>query len=145
MDSSHSVDREKAEAGEARPAHFDGFLFIGEVATATGADPKTIRFYERAGLLSPPRHGRFRTYLDADVRRLKDILTMRKMGLSLAHIRSILEQAGNQPAMMAGGAVASLLATHLDTLRARQAEVARQLEETSSALHRCDGEKHSFG
>jgi len=39
----------------------NGFLFIGELAKLTGTDPKTIRFYERAELISPPRHGRFRT------------------------------------------------------------------------------------
>jgi hypothetical protein len=38
-------------------AHYapqDGFLFIGELAKLTGSDPKTIRFYERAELISPP-------------------------------------------------------------------------------------------
>ncbi|MBZ0259615.1 MAG: MerR family DNA-binding transcriptional regulator [Hyphomicrobiales bacterium] len=31
-------------------------MFIGELAAETGVDPKTIRFYEREGLLSSPRH-----------------------------------------------------------------------------------------
>lgn len=32
----------------------DGFLFIGELAKLTSSDPKTIRFYERVELISPP-------------------------------------------------------------------------------------------
>ena len=68
----------------------DGFLFIGELAKLTGTDPKTIRFYERAELISPPRHGRFRTYLASDVRRLKNVLILRKLGVPIAQIRQIL-------------------------------------------------------
>ncbi len=62
----------------------NGFLFIGELAKLTGTDPKTIRFYERAELISPPRHGRLRTYLASDVRRLKNILTLRRLGVPIA-------------------------------------------------------------
>ena len=68
----------------------NGFLFIGELAKLTGTDPKTIRFYERAELISPPRHGRFRTYLASDVRRLKNVLTLRRLGVPIAQIREIL-------------------------------------------------------
>src|SRR4051812_25973083 len=68
----------------------DSFLFIGELAKLTGTDPKTIRFYERVELISPPRHGRFRTYLASDVRRLKNVLTLRRLGVPIAQIRDIL-------------------------------------------------------
>src|SRR3990170_5873075 len=68
-----------------------GFMFIGELALETGVDPKTIRYYEREGLLSPPRHGRFRTYMDSDVRRLKDVLMMRRLGIGIASIRKMFE------------------------------------------------------
>ena len=68
-----------------------GFMFIGELANETGVDPKTIRFYEREGLLSPPRHGRFRTYMESDVRRLKDVLMMRRLGIGIANIRKMFE------------------------------------------------------
>lgn len=40
--------------GEGGDAPQNGFLFIGELAKLTGTDPKTIRFYERAELISPP-------------------------------------------------------------------------------------------
>ena len=108
-----------------------GFMFIGELAVETGTDPKTIRFYEREGLLSPPRHGRFRTYMESDVRRLKDVLMMRRLGISIANIRKLFEanaQPGNDQQ------TANLLLNHLEALRSRQAEVNKQLEETSAMI-----------
>jgi DNA-binding transcriptional MerR regulator len=112
-------------------AHPGGFMFIGELALETGVDPKTIRFYEREGLLSPPRHGRFRTYMEADVRRLKDVLMMRRLGIGIANIRKMFE---TSPEITNSQQTISLLHSHLETLRMRQAEVAKQLEDTSAML-----------
>ena len=113
----------------------DGFLFIGELAKLTGTDPKTIRFYERAELISPPRHGRFRTYLASDVRRLKYVLTLRRLGVPIAQIRDILELLSPEEDVLASEKAISLLRQHLDTLRNRQLELAQQIEKTSTALH----------
>ena len=113
----------------------DGFLFIGELAKLTGTDPKTIRFYERAELISPPRHGRLRTYLASDVRRLKNVLTLRRLGVPIAQIRDILELLSPEEDVLASEKAISLLRQHLDTLRNRQLELAQQIEKTSTALH----------
>ena len=109
------------------------FMFIGELASETGTDPKTIRYYEREGLLSPPRHGRFRTYMASDVRRLKDVLIMRRLGIGIANIRKVLETATDG---LDAQHMEKLLASHLELLRSRQTEVAKQLEETSDILQR---------
>lgn len=118
-----------------QPRHEDtnssGFMFIGELAAETGVDPKTIRFYEREGLLSPPRHGRFRTYMASDVRRLKDVLMMRRLGIGIANIRKLFEANAE---IMNSEQTVNLLLSHLETLRSKQAEVARQLEDTSAML-----------
>jgi len=111
--------------------HAGGFMFIGELALETGVDPKTIRFYEREGLLSPPRHGRFRTYMESDVRRLKDVLMMRRLGIGIASIRKMFE---TNPEITNSQHTINLLLSHLETLRSRQAEVAKQLEDTSAML-----------
>jgi len=120
---------------EGNQAPQDGFLFIGELAKLTGTDPKTIRFYERAELISPPRHGRFRTYLASDVRRLTNVLTLRRLGVPIAQIRDILEVLAPDEDVLASEKAISLLKQHLDTLRSRQAELSQQIEKTSSALH----------
>lgn len=110
------------------------FLFIGELAKETGADPKTIRFYERADLLSPPRHGRFRTYLASDVKRLKDVLRLRKMGLPIAQIRIILQAADTESDVLSTPRIGTMLTTHLQHLRTRRQEIDQQLEQTEAAL-----------
>ena len=106
-------------------------MFIGELAVETGVDPKTIRFYEREGLLSPPRHGQFRTYMESDVRRLKDVLMMRRLGIGIANIRKMFE---TNAEITNSQETVNLLLSHLETLRSRQAEVAKQLEDTSAML-----------
>lgn len=115
------------------------FLFIGELSRETGADPKTIRFYEREGLIAPPRHGRFRTYLVGDVKRLKDILVMRRMGIGIAQIRTLLATEGGFN--VEGAAATNLLLNHLETLREKQAELTRQMEATTAILQHCTAEK----
>ena len=121
-------------AAEGSPV--DSFLFIGELAKRTGLDPKTIRFYERAELLSPPRHGKFRTYLASDVRRLQNILTLRRLGVPIAQIRIMLEEAGDCDDILAAAIAGSQLRAHLMALKSKQAELVRQIEQTASVIER---------
>jgi DNA-binding transcriptional MerR regulator len=53
--------------------------------------PRTLRFYENKGLLSPSREGLNRVYHQRDHARLTLILRCKRMGLSLAEIREILD------------------------------------------------------
>lgn len=111
------------------------FMLIGELSSATGVDPKTIRYYEREMLISPSRHGRFRVYVQSDLERLNRILTMRRMGLSIAHIRSLLN---SKATSLTEGALAQVLLNHLEVLRQRQSEVTRQLKATTDVLQLCE-------
>lgn len=124
-----------ALTSEGHYAPQDGFLFIGELAKLTGSDPKTIRFYERAELISPPRHGRFRTYLASDVRRLRNVLTLRRLGVPIAQIRGILDVLAQDEDVLESAKAVSLLKKHLDTLKSRQDELSQQIEKTHLALH----------
>ena len=135
----HSRQADQLPIAVEEAAAHPQFLFIGELSRETGADPKTIRFYEREGLLSPPRHGRFRTYMTGDVKRLKDILLMRRMGIGIAHIRSLLATEGGFDTT--GAAATNLLLNHLETLREKQAELTRQMEATTTILQHCSAEK----
>ena len=112
----------------------DGFLFIGQLAKLTATDPKTIRFYERVELISPPRHGRFRTYLASDVRRLKNILTLRRLGVPIAQIREILDMLSPEEDVLASEKAVRHLKQHLDLLKTRQDELLSQIEKTNTAL-----------
>jgi DNA-binding transcriptional MerR regulator len=68
---------------------------IGEVADLVGTTPRTIRYYEEFGLLAaPPSHekGRHRTYDDADVRRLQELIRLRDLlGVSLEELKRLVE------------------------------------------------------
>jgi DNA-binding transcriptional MerR regulator len=130
------MDMHTDDASGAGQAPQDGFLFIGELAKLTGTDPKTIRFYERAELLSPPRHGRFRTYLASDVKRLQNVLVLRRLGVPIAQIRQMFDMIGGDADILGSDRAATMLRTHLDLLRNKQAEIANQIEQTSTALHR---------
>lgn len=125
---------EEATSTEVQFAPQDGFLFIGELAKLTATDPKTIRFYERVELISPPRHGRFRTYLASDVRRLKNILTLRRLGVPIAQIREILDMLGPEEDVLASEKAVRFLKQHLDLLKNRHDEITQQIAKTNSAL-----------
>lgn len=65
---------------------------IGELAKATGFKDKTIRYYERQGLLPKPSRtpSGYREYGPEDTERLAFIHKAKRMGLSLEEIRGIL-------------------------------------------------------
>jgi DNA-binding transcriptional MerR regulator len=70
-------------------------LRIGEVAKLAGTTPRTIRYYEEIGLL-PAAHGRepgaHRTYAEADVERLTDLLRLKDLlGVSLEELKELVE------------------------------------------------------
>ncbi|MBS1878172.1 MAG: MerR family transcriptional regulator [Actinobacteria bacterium] len=70
-------------------------LRIGEVAKLAGTTPRTIRYYEEIGLL-PAADGRepgaHRTYAEADVERLTEVLRLKSLlGLSLEELKDLLE------------------------------------------------------
>lgn len=64
---------------------------ITELANEQGITTRTIRFYEDQGLISPMRDGRNRIYRNRDRVRLKLILRGKRIGLSLAEIRDIID------------------------------------------------------
>ena len=68
-------------------------LKIGEVAKATGLTTKTIRYYELNRLLEEPERTEagYRSYGQEDVERLEFGKKAKRLGLSLAEIRDILQ------------------------------------------------------
>jgi DNA-binding transcriptional MerR regulator len=65
----------------------------GDLARATGATVRTIRFYEEQRLLQPSvvSEGGHRRYTAEDLEKLRLISDLRELGLSLAEIRSVLD------------------------------------------------------
>ena len=64
---------------------------ITQLCREFGATPRALRFYEEQDLLSPARREMARVYSHKDRARLQLILNGRRVGLSIAEIREILD------------------------------------------------------
>src|SRR5512136_636123 len=64
---------------------------ISELAREFDITPRAIRFYEDQGLLAPRREGQRRIYTLRDRTRLKLTLRGKRLGLSLAEIRELID------------------------------------------------------
>ena len=78
-------------------------LRIGDVAKLAGTTPRTIRYYEEIGLL-PAAGGRepgaHRTYSQADVDRLIEVMRLRTLlGVSLDGLKDLVEDEDNREAL----------------------------------------------
>ena len=64
---------------------------IGELAAKVGLTERTIRYYEERGLLDSVKRleGGQRVYTDDDLRRLKFIIKLKVLGLSLAEMQEL--------------------------------------------------------
>jgi DNA-binding transcriptional MerR regulator len=67
-------------------------MFIGELASRTGVNAKTIRYYEGVGLLPPAARlpSGYRQYSEADVERLGFIRNAKALGVTLEEIKEVL-------------------------------------------------------
>ncbi len=69
------------------------FLQIGEVAKKLGITTRTIRYYEEIGLMNPPKRldAGIRVYSKEDVKRLKFILKLKELGISLKEMQELAQ------------------------------------------------------
>ena len=68
-------------------------LTVTKLARRCGLSRTALLYYESIGLMPPPTRsgGNYRSYGEADVRRLLEIRSYRDAGLKLDDIRAILE------------------------------------------------------
>ena len=106
---------------------------VKDLARLTGLTPRTLRYYDGIGLLSPGR-GRdndYRLYGPAEVDRLQQILLYRDMGLPLEEIKSLLDSPGFDRE--------AALRDHLDRLREQRREVDALIRTVQSTLRTIEG------
>lgn len=98
-------------------------LRIGEVAQLLGVTPKTIRYYQRVGLIAAPSRSPagYRQYTAADLVTLLRVRRLQALGLSLAQIKRVLGEPDDQHTLRQ--ALEQLLA---DTTARREALEARE-------------------
>jgi DNA-binding transcriptional MerR regulator len=100
------------------------FLYIKEVADLFGVTTKTIRHYHKLGLLPEPARSEadYRLYTGKDLWRLRTICELRRLGLPLEQIRTVL--AAPNPA----DALSVTLATQLDVIETQLLSLAARKE-----------------
>lgn len=104
---------------------------ITELAKEFEITPRAIRFYEDHDLLSPQRDGaggRNRTYTARDRTRLKLILRGKRLGLSLADIKQIVDMYSSPTDTEAQ------LKHFLEVLAKHRAKLERQREDIAAML-----------
>lgn len=118
-------------------------MLIGEVAERTGVTTKTLRFYEREGLLAEPERtaGGYRDYEKQAVGRVRFIKDAQAAGFTLAQIGEILAlcDSGEPPC----GHVAALVDQRLAEVERRLAEleaVRSQLRDIAARAETFDPE-----
>jgi MerR family copper efflux transcriptional regulator len=114
-------------------------LKIGEVANRSGVSPKTIRFYEEAGIIRPAARGenRYRVYGEADIQTLSSIQRARALGFPLKDISRLLELYRND--RRASRAVKKLALEHIAELDRKIAEMTAVRNAIGALSKRCHG------
>ena len=109
---------------------------IGEIADRSGVSAKTIRFWEDQHLLPAPARtpAGYRDYDPAILERLAFIRHAQAAGLTLEHIRQVLDirDEGQPPCVH----VAGLIARRLAEVEARLAELARARDQLAALAAR---------
>ena len=77
-------------AGRNANLRFMKYLTIGEVARLTSVGRSTLRDWEAQGLISADRCGTHRRFSEADIRRIREVATMRARGLNPPAIVELL-------------------------------------------------------
>lgn len=104
---------------------------ITELAREFDLTPRAIRYYEDQGLIAPQRSGVQRVYSKRDRTRLLLTLRGKRLGLSLAEIRELIDMYDSAPE-------SSQLARLVEVLAERRARLEQQREDIEAVLAEID-------
>jgi DNA-binding transcriptional MerR regulator len=124
---------------------------IGDLAREFDLTTRAIRFYEDMGLLQPQRTGpggRSRVYTPRDRTRLKLTLRAKRLGLSLAEAKDLIDMYDSPRDTAAQlKKFLTIIQSHTTELQGQMAEIQAQLDELSvhekearALLSRLDGQ-----
>ena len=67
------------------------YISIGALAKTIGVTTRTLRYYEEMGIMSPPQRmdGAVRFYNNDDVRKLKFIMRLKELGLTIKEMQEL--------------------------------------------------------
>lgn len=108
---------------------------ISELAREFDITPRTIRFYEDQGIVSPARDGRNRVYSSRDRTRLKLALRGKRLGFQLSEIRDLIDMYDGP-----GDSVLQLR-QYLDVLAQHRAALEQQRRDIEDTLSEIDAQE----
>ncbi|WP_270657246.1 MerR family transcriptional regulator [Aeromonas sp. Y293-4] len=101
---------------------------ISELAHEFDVTPRTIRYYEDEGLLTPLREGQTRIYSHRDKIRLKLTLRGKRLGFSLAEIRELFDMYDTDKSSK------TQLHSMIQLIEARRGALRQQLEDIQMVM-----------
>jgi len=113
---------------------------VQQAAAISGLPPKTVRYYDDIGLVSPARgENSYRRYSDSDVHKLRFLQRARGLGFSLEDCRQLLSLYEDQG--RASADVKALALKHIAEIDGKLEEL-KSLRRTLGALaDACRGDK----
>ncbi len=111
---------------------------ISELAREFDVTPRTIRFYEDQGIVSPAREGRNRIFGPRDRTRLKLALRGKRLGLQLSEILTLIDMydgPGDTDVQLRQ--YLSVLEQHRATLEQQRRDIDDTLQEISEQERQC--------
>ena len=111
---------------------------ISELAHEFDVTPRTIRYYEDEGLLTPQREGKTRIYSHKDKIRLKLTLRGKRLGFSLAEIRELFDMYDTDKSSKNQlNSMIRLIESKRSALRQQLEDIQMVMAELEAAEQRC--------
>lgn len=111
---------------------------ISELAHEFDVTPRTIRYYEDEGLLTPQREGQTRIYSHRDKIRLKLTLRGKRLGFSLAEIRELFDMYDTDKSSKNQlNSMISLIESKRSALHQQLEDIQMLMAELEAAEQRC--------
>ncbi|MEX1233858.1 MAG: Cu(I)-responsive transcriptional regulator [Roseovarius sp.] len=112
---------------------------IGEVSKMAGLPPKTIRYYEDIGLITPLRDTNgYRSFRDSDVHKLAFIGRARALGFTIEDCRNLLALWDDQD--RASADVRAIAQEHLSQIESKIADLQAIRDTLSHLVRECAGD-----
>jgi DNA-binding transcriptional MerR regulator len=111
---------------------------ISELSREFDVTPRTIRFYEDQGIVSPAREGRNRIFGPRDRTRLKLALRGKRLGLQLSEILTLIDMYdGPGDTAVQLRQYLSVLEQHRSTLEQQRRDIEDTLREIAQQEQQC--------
>jgi Cu(I)-responsive transcriptional regulator len=112
---------------------------IGEVSKKAGLPPKTIRYYEDIGLITPLRDPNgYRSFRDSDMHKLAFLGRSRALGFTIEDCRTLLALWDDQD--RASADVRAIAQEHLAQIESKIADLVAIRDTLSHLVRECAGD-----